>query len=85
MRFNGYLFAQKKYCLHQIRVKCLSKKISPSISRFCFIEKLPTTIYTTLYQFDSSSGLLTAIPEPSNFALLLGGKGALALLRRRRA
>ncbi|MFM2199625.1 MAG: hypothetical protein RLZZ505_3057 [Verrucomicrobiota bacterium] len=34
------------------------------------------------YQFDTSSGVLTVIPEPS--AALLGGLGLLALLRRRR-
>ena len=34
------------------------------------------------YQFDTTSGLLTVIPEPS--AALLGGLGLLALLRRRR-
>jgi autotransporter-associated beta strand protein len=34
------------------------------------------------YQFDTSSGVLTVIPEPS--AALLGGLGLLVLLRRRR-
>ena len=39
--------------------------------------------FLTDYHYDASTGSLTLVPEPS--ALLLGGLGSLALLRRRRA
>ena len=39
--------------------------------------------FLTNYHYDPSTGSLTLVPEPS--ALLLGGLGSLALLRRRRA
>ena len=39
--------------------------------------------FLTDYHYDLSNGSLTLVPEPS--ALLLGGLGSLALLRRRRA
>ena len=42
----------------------------------------PIGLTSNYYEFDTSSGILTVIPEPG--AALLGGLGLLALLRRRR-
>lgn len=49
-----------------------------------FTEIAPDVWQFGNYTFTESTGLLTAVPEPSTYVLLTAGLGALALLRRRR-